>query len=183
MKRAYGLPFLLVLFILLMSAAASAQTKTPDAPAPAREIYLVLGLGDPVFEAESWLASAAERADRTTATWVSSEYGALGYAEYLHFNGGYEADNLVSFFDDEWFAVAFKDYDAWERTARCSFDTTLLHEFTLQMGDQAYGMRYWIQPVTPTRVLALHMVFPAGRTDLLDSYSQRFAPLAWQCPR
>jgi hypothetical protein len=180
MKR--FLPVPLFVLALLAAASLSAQPGTPT-PAPPREIYLVLGLGDPVFEPENWLASAAERDDRTTATWVSTEFGALAYTEYLHFNGGYDPDNLISFFDDTWFAVSFKDYASWERTARCASDDILVYEFSLTRADQPYRMRYWAQPVTPTRVLALHMVFPADRADLLDEYSQLYAPLAWECPR
>ena len=176
------LPFALLILAFVFAGTASAQTATPTPP-PIREIYLVLGLGDPVFEPEAWLASAAEREDRTTATWLSSELGALGYAEYLHFNGGYEPESLVNFFDDTWFAVSFKEYTGWERTARCAIGDTLVYEFSLTKADQPYLMRYWVQPVTPTRVLALHMVFPADRADELERYSQVYAPLAWECPR
>jgi hypothetical protein len=183
MKHFRGLSLLLVI-VLLAAVPAVAQTATPAAPAPSlREIYIALSMGDPVFEPEVWLASAAERDDRTTATWISAQDGALGYAEYLHFDEGYEPANLSAFFDDEWFAVSFKEYDDWERAARCTVGDVLLHEFRLTKSDQPYVMRYWIQPVTPTRVLTLHMVFPDDRVALLDEYSQRYAPLAWRCPR
>jgi hypothetical protein len=172
----------LLLSVLVTTASLAAQQATPT-PAPAREIYIALGLGDPVFEPETWLASAAERDDRTTATWLSKDLGALGYAEYLHFDGGYEPDALISFFDDEWFGVSFKEYTSWERTARCAVGDTLVYEFTLAKDDLSYRMRYWVQPITPTRVLAMHLVFPADRADRLDNYSERFAPLAWECPR
>ncbi|MBL8147396.1 MAG: hypothetical protein JNL34_13510 [Anaerolineae bacterium] len=175
---------LLLGFTLLLAAAPlAAQTPAPGTPQAPREIYIALGFGDPVFEPMVWQASASERDDRTTATWVSTTYGALGHAEYLHFTGGYEPENLSAFFDNEWFNVSFKDYDDWQRTTRCSFDGVALYEFQLDMGGQQYVMRYWIQPVTPTRILTMHLVFPVAQADLLDEYSQRFAPLAWKCDR
>lgn len=181
---------LLCLFLLLATTPLAAQTATPSPAAPAtgapsaqREIYIALGFGDAVFEPVEWQASASERDDRATATWVSTTYGALGHAEYLHFTGGYEPENLTAFFDDEWFAVSFKDYDDWQRNARCSFEGVTLVEFQLNMDGRDYVMRYWIQPVTPTRVLTMHLVFPVSQAALLDEYSQRYAPLAWTCDR
>lgn len=174
---------LFAFFALLLAAAPlAAQTATPiPAPVP-REIYTALGFGDTVFEPAQWFASATERDDRTTATWTSSRYGALGHAEYLHFDGGYEPTNLGAIFNDEWFGVSFKDYDHWQRTARCTLGNVTLHEFQLEMDGQQYVMRYWIQPITPTRILTMHMVFPTTRANLLDRYSQLYAPLDWQCP-
>lgn len=175
---------ILLCFALLLLAAAplAAQTATPGPIPEPREIYVALAFGDPVFPPADWLASAAERADRTTATWVANEYGALGHAEYLHFGGGYEAGQLDQFFDEGWFAVTLKDYDEWEQSAACTAGGMLLHEFQLVINDQPYLMRYWIQPVSPTRILTMQIVFPASQTNLLDRYSQLFAPLAWRCP-
>ncbi len=165
-----------------LPAAAQAAEPTPDDGA-AREIYTVLALGDPVFSARLWLASAAEADTRTTATWTASSLGALAFAELLHFDSGYDEAGLREYFDDGWFAVTFKDYDAWERTGRCAFDGVMLDEFSLALGGQDYLMRYWVQPISPTRVLAFHLVFPATRRQQLELYSQRYAPLAYTCAR
>ena len=173
---------LAILIAGLVGAIPAAAQPDDPTPAPLREIYTVLQFGDPVFEPGLWMAHAAEEADRTTATWRADGYGALAHAEYLHFGDGYNPDNLGAFFDDGWFGVSFKDYDSWEQVRRCRIAGMTVHEFALAMGDQAYQMRYWIQPITPTRILTLQMVFPAGRERLLEEYSRLFAPLAYRCP-
>lgn len=175
--------WLVTLVVGLMCALpAAAQTVEPRPDDGAvREIYTVLALGDPVFSPERWMASAAETGTRTTATWTAASLGALAFAELLHFDGGYDERGLLEYFDGAWFDVTLKDYDAWERTGRCAFDGVTLNEFSLVLGGQDYRMRYWVQPITPTRVLAFHLVFPAARRQQLELYSQRYAPLAYTC--
>jgi hypothetical protein len=176
------LHLLLVLFFaLLLALPLAAQPSDPAADGLAREIYTALAFGDPVFEPELWLASAAELDDRTTATWQAADFGALGYAELLHFNGGYTPNSLRAYFDDVWFTEVFDTYDQWERTGQCVHDTVIVQEFALRNDGTSYKMRYWIMPIAPTRVLAFHLIFPAGRASLLEEYSRRFAPLAWRC--
>lgn len=179
MKRSYMLPVLFVLLLLAFPLAAQPADPTPAAPV--REIYVALGFGDPVFEPEVWRASAAEQDDRTTAAWQSAEYGALGHAELLHFDGGYTPASLNAYFDADWFDVIFKDYDEWELTGHCTYDDVIVHEFALESDSARYLMRYWVQPITPTRVLAFHLVFPAASEGLLEAYSRLFAPLAYRC--
>ena len=177
MRRSH---LLLAHLSLLLVLPLEAQTAMP---APAREIYTVLAFGDPVFEPEVWRASAAELDDRTTATWQAGEYGALGYAELLHFDGGYTPRSLAAWFDDAWFEVTFKDYDHWQQTAECAHKSLIVHEFSLDHGGTRFAMRYWIMPVSPTRVLAFHLVFPQGRARLLENYSRLFTPAAYRCVR
>jgi hypothetical protein len=179
MKRLHLLPVLWGLLLVALPLAAQPVTPVPG-PAP-REIYVALAFGDPLFAPGEWQASAAELDDRTTATWRSAEYGALGYAELLHFNGGYTADELRRYFDDSWFEVTFKTYDRWEQTAACRYDEVLVREFALEIDDVPFVMRYWVMPVSPTRVLAFHLVFPQEYRRVLADYSLRFAPAAFEC--
>jgi len=186
-RAAFQFCLLLLLATAPLAAQSATPTSVPSTPTPAlapgvlREIYLALGFGDAVFGLDEWLASAGEYDDRTTATWISTTYGALGHAEYLHFDGGYDPQHLALFFNDDWFSVSFKDYDNWQPGANCASNGMALHEFHLEKDGQQYAMRYWIQPVTPTRILTMHLVFPAARADLLDEYSHNFAPLLWTC--
>jgi hypothetical protein len=179
MKRSH---LLIVLWGFLLAALPLAAQPATPVPGPApREIYVALAFGDPLFAPGAWQASAVEQEDRTTATWRSAEYGALGYVELLHFNGGYSTDELRAWFDDSWFAVTFKTYDRWEQTAACQYDEVLVHEFTLYIDGAPFLMRYWVMPITPTRVLAFHLVFPREHRGVLADYSLRFAPTAFAC--
>lgn len=173
---------LLIVLLALLPLALPLEAQTAVTP-PAREIYTVLAFGDPVFEPAIWRASAAELDDRTTATWQAAEYGALGYAELLHFDGGYTPRGLAAYFNDAWFEVALKNYDRWQRTAQCTHETVIVHEFSLENDGAPFVMRYWVMPISPTRVLTFQLAFPERRARLLEDYSRLFAPIAFRCVR
>jgi hypothetical protein len=174
MKRLVAV--LLMIGVLCLPLLVTAQDDT------IRELYVVTAFGDPVFEIDRWRLSATESVERTTATWSHVELSAVGYADYLHFDDGYEPD-LERYFDDTWFSETFVNYDSYTQTAFCftsdstgNNSGTLLWEFDVSFGDEPYLMRYWVQPITPTRVLALFIVFPVDEPDLMNRYAARFQP-------
>jgi hypothetical protein len=164
------------LFSAWMVTAQQSQTEQ-------REIYTALAYGEEVFEPDIWLASAAERADRTVAQWDAADLNAVAYVEYLHFTDGIERDAVDDFFNDEWFKVTLVNYESWERSATCTIGLTHLDEFAVKFEGKPYTMRYWTQSVSETRVLALSLVFPAEDQESLDMYAKRLFPDAADCPR
>lgn len=182
------------LFILIalfsLGAIAYAQQTTPESTASGetsvpqeREIYTVLRYGDGVFEPGIWLASANEQPGRTTATWRADSLNAVTFADYIHFDNPYNPDTLDQFFGDEWFKGAFVNYQAWRRNVMCKFGDVTLHEFNLENQNVKLGMRYWIKPINPNRVLTLFVVFPIEDTANLERYSQLLFPEASTCAR
>jgi hypothetical protein len=179
----------LFILILLLALAGMAHAQERTQP-PTREIYTVLAYGDEAFEPDLWYSSAAEEAVRTTATWTprpESGYGsALAYADYLHFGGGYTMDGLRELFDASWFIVTFANYESYTATIDCEQDDTLLFEFALRSDGEDYLMRYWVEPATDDRVMALFIVFPGNDVDarrLLEDHARRLYPDFPACPR
>jgi hypothetical protein len=186
----------LVLVLLLLSANALwAQDEIEQA-----EILTVLLDADGVFEPEFWLASAAENLASTTVTWQSraeSGFSGLSYLSYLHFETGYSLDNLDALFDDDWFTQTFTGWEDLRKTNVCFDEDLTLHEFTLAFRDSsdnltAYALRYWIEPVSETRVRAWYISFATSFADgtpneegldLLDEYAERMYPDLPGCPR
>jgi hypothetical protein len=172
---------LAVLLVLLGVRVTSLHADSPKPDQRWREIYTVLAYGDGVFEPDTWLASAEENADRTTATWSNDTLGALAYAEYLHFDGGVTPEGIDKYFSDDSFKVILSNYEQWERTALCSRNGLTLREFAVTNNQIDYRLRYWTKAAGPTRVLALFIVFPKDKPHELDTYAKRLFPDLVSC--
>jgi hypothetical protein len=163
-------------------AAQDAAQPTPFTPAATRELVSILALGDAVFEPGTWLAGGQEYPDRTVVSWLADEFGGISLAEYLHFDEGLDTAAINDLFNTDWFAAAFTDYDTWTQTGACTNGSTTLYEFTLVLMGVNYDVRYWIEPLPPTRVLTMQVLFPQDQAALLDTYSARYRPAFSACP-
>lgn len=174
---------LLGLIVFALFGIVRAQEATPEAlpSAPAREIYTVLGYGDEVFEVDQWLASAEEGPNRTRATWRSDVIGGVAFADYLHYEGGVSPDQFDALFNTEWFNATLANFPVWREQTRCDLGNLRLIEYTLQIADTPYTMRYWIEWVNETRVMTFYIVVPEGFASLLDTYGARLYPDLASC--
>ena len=190
------IPFLLIVLLL----APTARAQDTDTPITEREIITVLKMGDDVFEHDLWRASAAETAGSTTATWLptpESGYGAVSHIDYLHFDAGYTAARLNELFNQQWFADTFVNWEDVRKTNVCFDGDITLHEFSLSFRDSndnvtQYDLRYWVDPVSETRVRTWHIAFATTYTDgtpnpesaaRLDEYAARMYPDFPACKR
>ena len=181
---------LILAVVMMFGAVALAQDETTF---PERELITVLKMGDQVFEPDLWLASGTENVASTTATWQSKSiagFSGLSFLSYLHFDSGYTLDGLDQFFNDDWFAQTFAAWEDVQKTSVCYDGDVTLHEFTLAFRDASnnltrYALRYWVDPLTETRVRAWHIAVattyadgtpnPDGQTTL-DDYAARMYP-------
>lgn len=186
---------LLVVLLAALGGAALAQGTFPE-----REIITVLKMGENVFELDWWRASASETGASTTASWQStpeSGFSGVSFINYLHFDTGYNVEELDALFNDEWFAQTFAGWEELRKTNVCFDGDVTLHEFTLAYREASgslarYALRYWVDPVSETRVRAWHVAFattysdgsadPRGR-QLLDDYAARIYPDLISCGR
>lgn len=185
-----------LLLVIALGGTTLAQNETPTE----REIITVLTMGDEVFEPDLWLASASETVSYTTATWqprFEAGFSAVSFLNYLHFDTGYTLDGLDDFFNDDWFAQSFAGWEDLTKTNVCFDDDVTLHEFTMAYRDASgnltrYVMRYWVDPISETRVRAWHIAFATTYSDgspdergqeFLDDYSARMYPDFPSCRR
>lgn len=190
MRRAF-----IMLIILCLSALwtagmpAAAQDATPAAPTPTvgaaatpREIFIALVLGDPIFTPPLWRAAAEERPDRTVASWRADDIGALAFLEYLHISAETKTEEIRGLFDEAWFASVFGNYTNVETTAACGLeDDVYLWEFKAAANEIQYSIRYWVQRINDTRLMAIFIAFPAVDAANLDTYSTLLFPLIATC--
>lgn len=181
-KRLLGILILLGVIATGIVSAQDAQPTTPFTPAISREIVSVLALGDAVFEPNAWLAGGQEYRDRTVVSWISDEVGGIALAEYLHFDEGFNPADVNTFFNTDWFAAAFTDYDTWTQTSACTDGSATLYEFTLTLMGVNYQVRYWIEPLPPTRILTMQILFPQDQAELAATYAARYKPAFAGCP-
>ena len=191
---------ILPLLVIVLLVAAVTQAQDTETPAAEREIFTVLKLGDDIFEHDLWWASAAETAGRTSATWLptaESGYGAVSHIQYLHFDDGYTSTQLDELFNDQWFAQTFLNWEEVRKTNVCFNGEVTLHEFSMAFRDAndnvtQYDLRYWIAPVSETRVRTWHLAFATTFADgspnpdsaaLLDEYAALISPDFTACQR
>ena len=189
-----------LLFLLLLLMMGVGVLRAQDDMPQEREIITVLKMADDIFESGIWSASAAENLSSTTATFQStfeSGFSGLSFINYLHFDQGYTPEELEAFFDDTWFEESFINWEDVRKTNVCFDGDVTLHEFDLAFRDAGdnvarYGLRYWVEPLSETRVRAWHIAVAtsyAGGTSnpdgeaMLDDYATRIYPDLPSCPR
>ena len=178
-------PWMLILWFLALSPLyAQDDLSTPPVHASQEpEAVTALAFADGVFEPEIWrVVSAAEHDLRTKVHWEAAQYGAIAFLDYLHFDEGLQGSAIKAYFNRAWFDGTFSDYEQYWRSGQCEFDDVRLFNFSLRYTGTKYVMRYWVIPVSETRIAAFFLLFPAQHSLLLERYARRFAPLAAQCP-
>jgi hypothetical protein len=171
---------LISLLVILAFVTVQAQDTQPVTPA-AREIYTVLSYGDDVFEPDTWLASASEEPTRTTGQWRNDSVGGLAYLDYIHFDTPILEAQLGDSFGPAWFDAVLYNYDEWRELTTCTVDGIIIHDFSLLENNLKYTMRYWVQWVSESRVLAMFVIFPTDDSANLSTYSERLFPNAAVC--
>jgi len=172
-----------LLLALIVIFGAVILVNAQDNKPPLREIYKVLSIGDEIFEPDLWFASATETVDMTTAQWNAPSISALSYVVYRHFDEGIKPEDIGTYFDNAWFEAAFANYESWRKVGVCYDGDLTLHKFNLQLYDTDFAMRYWVEPVSETRVKAIFLVFPSADVTSLDDYAARLYPDLSDCAR
>ncbi|MBZ0300981.1 MAG: hypothetical protein K8J31_14635 [Anaerolineae bacterium] len=186
--------------VLIVIALGSVVAVTAQEAFPERELVTVLKMGEQVFEPEIWLANGGETNTGTTASWQStfeSGFSGLSFLNYMHFDTGYTLDGLDTFFNDDWFKQTFVSWEDVRKTNVCFNGDVTLHEFSMSYRESSgnvarYVLRYWVDPISETRVRAWHVGFATTYSDgtndprgqeLLDEYSARMYPDFASCGR
>jgi hypothetical protein len=175
----------LLLIGLSMVGLVRAQDESTSPPVQsAREIYTALAVGESAFEPELWLVSASEKPGLTTAEWRADEIGGLGFLTIYHFDQGILPEQVNAAFGNDWFTAYFANYESWSEESNCQFNqpaNLTLREFTVVSSGVESRLRFWLWPLSETRVATLFVTFPSTQTDLLDQYAERLFPDAALC--
>ncbi len=127
------------------------------------------------FEPEQWKPDWANHPDSVSARWFDGT--GLAHVDFLRYNCGLTRADL----DQYACQISLGGYDRWQRTAQCEKNGVILHEFNVIYTGQDYRTRFWLQPMSDTRLVALQLTFPATRLSDLDKYAARLFPELSAC--
>lgn len=169
------------------TAAKPLPTVTPVciSPKPTQaDIDRALTYTGDVFSAPGWEQSNTVSENSVAVTWQNIAQGAVVYLAALIFPCSYEEPDLDKYFSDENWKAVFANYENYELIDECKRDDGLrLYEFeTLNQGFE-YGVRYWVENDTDTRVISTMIAFPLESKSLLDEYSSMLFPGYSTCPK
>lgn len=152
--------------VLSCASAASEGTNVDN----------LLALVDDTFVAGDWTQEVETYTEKTTATWLSNNLGAVAYLEYLHYDCGVSEEQLKAFYSAEGFQTLFENYTSYEPTVSCAEDDTRLFEFNAVNNDYDYSVLYWVKPLTPTRAMTLMVVVPQNNPAALAELAGQLFP-------
>jgi hypothetical protein len=144
-----------------------------------QDVDYILAFTRDAFKSSGWERSYTVEPYRVSVTWLNNQEGALAFLEYLIYSCGYTQTDIEEYYSDQNFEeVIFYDYQNLQRTAICTNtegDITL-YEFTAELSETEYLMRYWIKLDSPTRVLDLLIAFPRASQGQLHTYAEAVFP-------
>lgn len=148
-----------------------------------KDIDRALSYTEGVFDELEWEQSYAIAENRVSVTWLNNPEGAIVYLEALIFPCGYEEPDLNRYYSDENWKAIFQNYESYNLIDECKTDDGLrLYEFEAQNFGFEYGIKYWIESDTDTRVISTMVVFPLDSESLMDEYSSMLFPDYMICP-
>jgi hypothetical protein len=161
---------------------AAPPTPTPcPAPPIQQDIDAALNFANGIFEPERWKLTQDQAPFIIHLLWLQQDGGGVAHQEYLLYDCGYTPDDLDNYFSEDNFNVILSGYEDWQSTTRCEADGITLYEFDLIYEGGDYLMRYWIKPLSDTRVLDLSLAFPAADVNLMNAYAVRLFPQLSSC--
>ena len=129
-----------------------------------------------IFEPSLWAMQNDVGDGRTTITWRADKLGAVAYLEYLHWDCGVSSAQIDQYFSPQSFEAIWSNYTSYAQTAFCQHNDLRLFEFDATFNGNDYKIRYWVEPVTPTRVADFALTFPADQQAKMAQYAGHLFP-------
>jgi hypothetical protein len=179
---------ILIMLVLGIAAAIFAERKLtakdaecPITPATEADFEQSAAIGEGVFDEDLWRFETMEHQALISVGWFRDDIVAFAHSQYLMYNCGYTDDELAEFYGAENMEVMLGGYDTWEQTASCKAGDIELREYNLTLDGGDYISRFWIEPLSDTRVRDMRLDFPADQGDEMDEYAQKLYPQLASC--
>lgn len=169
-------PTPIVVEVTAEAAQVPTQVFSCESVAEDQDIQSMLALVGEAFDPTVWTQTVSSEAAKTTATWQSSEYGAVAYLEYLHYNCGVSQEQIDQYYSPAGFETLLSSYASYELTDQCASKRLKLFEFDAVSNNRNYHVLYWVEQVSPTRVAGLMLVFPTTRPAQQAEFAGRLFP-------
>ena len=148
-----------------------------------RDIDRALAYTGSTLSTPDWQQSYTINEAAVAVLWQNVPQSALVYLEARIKPCGYEEPDLNKEFSDENWKAVFANYESYELVDECKNNDGLrLYEFKTQNQGLEYGIKYWVENDTDTRVIVTMIVFPLESKLLLNEYSSMLFPGYSTCP-
>jgi hypothetical protein len=163
---------LILLLVLSMTSLAMAQNDETH------EIFTVLDYSAEHFEPDLWrLSTAEETLDSSFVAWrLREQEDVLFFFVNFHFDAGVTDEVITDYFDTETFDALFVNYMPYIAGDECQLGDLRLYEFTHSGDGGKFVLRYWVEPISETRVMGVNGVAPSTHLKELDEYAERLFP-------
>jgi hypothetical protein len=180
-----------ILIMLVVGIAAaifverqmSAREECPITPATEQDFAEAIAIGDGIFEPELWRLESGEHPALISVGWFRDDMVAFAHSQVVLYNCGYTNEEFEAFYNDDGMDVMLGGYDTWEETSRCAAEDLELREYDLTLDGEEYISRFWIEPLSDTRVRDMRLDFPVDQGDEMDKYAERLYPQLITCVR
>lgn len=171
-----------VLFVALFTVPRLfAPSACPTAEATAADIAQTVAYGSEIFLPPRWELRTGTHPGLVSVGWFDSTSDGIAHMQLLLYDCGYSQADIDSFYGTDGFNVMLGGYESHTETAVCTADTLTLHEFDVVYDAQPYRVRFWVQPLSPTRVRDVHLGFAAADTAQMDEYAAKLFPSLPSC--
>jgi hypothetical protein len=165
--------------------AAPLNQECRGAPTLIEDFETLIELDEELMDDEDWefTLEFEENEFVVTANWLPDELetSAIIIVDILQYDCGYEDADLEDYYSEDNFEIILEVYEDYELVDECEQDGIILYEYDLVYEGEDYVSRFWINPVSDTRVQDVHITFVADDDDLLDDYSELFFPDFPEC--
>lgn len=160
-----------------------AVEPTIQAPEERFEVYDVFDYAEGIFEPELWRVAGMEELPTTTFTYwrLREQEDVIVFFLYIHYDMGVTEEGINEYFSEEGFDVLLANYIPYTRSAECRVGDLRLYEFTSSSDNVKRLLRYWVDPVSDTRVMGVNAIAPTTHLRLLNDYSARLFPELPSC--
>lgn len=163
-----------------------AQTACIDETTQLDDLNLIIDRYVPVFDRESWKLTLQDQPEhgRMTATWQAWLGSPEGTAtvDVLIWPCGHTDADLEAFYSDDGIEQMFVGWDKHSVVNRCSVNDIRMINLVASYNDQSWIARYWVEVVSPTRVLGGFAAVPDTEIARLDAIGEQLYPGAGRCP-
>ena len=162
------------------SQEPSTVDATPCAmPASREDITDALDQADDIFDPSLWTVEITNGiyTAQTTISWLSSQFGAVAFLYYLHYDCGVPPGAIRQYLSPEGFDTIFENYRPYEQTDHCKMGGTELYEFDVvtSYGEDAHAL-FWVKQTSSTRVVMLNFILPTVFRAKQADYGRQLFP-------
>lgn len=141
----------------------------------------MLALVEGVFEAPTWTMQSYSSEMSSRVVFQTEAFDKLADVQFVHYDCGDSEGQLDFLTAPAQLDQLLTSYNSYTYITTCGVGDIRLVEMSATFGDKDYAMRYWVEQISPTRLLSLNLVFEEGEEAEQEQYAQDLFPELPNC--